>query len=78
MNPFSLPSSLPSKSEGLLNGMTVYREREDFRLGHHELRGKKSYESIDILEAQKSLLWMNFERVTKLRLARQAGTRSPL
>ena len=36
-----LPSFLPSKSEGLLNGMTVYREREDFRLGHYELRGKR-------------------------------------
>lgn len=35
-----LPSSFPSKTEGLLNSMSVYRER-DFRLGHYELRGKR-------------------------------------
>lgn len=75
-----LPSSFPSKTErDCFNSMSVYRER-DFRLGHYELRGKRA-ESIDILEAQESLLWMNFERVTGAEAAqagRQAGARSPL
>lgn len=35
---------------------------------------QKSEECIDILEAQRRLVWLNCERVTRMSLAEQGGT----